>query len=90
MPYQNGRQIRGYLRKRKHKLRLKSKWRRVACIRYALGYIYDKPYKQLYRSGTKKVLRRQTNKRLRQKLGDDLPWATADYRRVFDYWWELD
>jgi hypothetical protein len=43
-----------------------------------------------YRSGARQSFKRQTNKRLK-KLPLDIVFAkSTTYRRVFDYWWELD
>ena len=89
MPYQNGRKVCGYLRKRQYKLSKKNRWRVAATTRYAFGYYMNKPYKQLYRSESRKLFKRQTNKRLRQIRGDNLPSVPSGYRRQFDYWWQL-
>jgi len=58
------------------------------------GAYYDerkKRYVRIDRSpGIKKFFKRVTTKKIRNNSQDYAPQAKGEYKRRFDYWWELD
>ena len=103
--YQNGARIKGYLKTRQHKRKLKDKQYRSAWRDDYLSYRNWPYWKQLYISGVKKYANDYTEEALRSEfrnvkhiilyaidedeLDDVVYYDGADYRKCFDYEWTI-
>ena len=80
-----------YRRKREDERRLKRLYDKTK-HHYGAGVYFDKDknrYIRYYaskRSGNTKYLKRQSNKRVRRSQSS---MRHGQYKRLFDYWWEL-
>jgi len=85
---ENGRQIRGYAKKRQHKNHLKNRYKRLTDSG-SWFYYKDQYYKTLTLSVCRGMCKKQTNRRLRRLRHDVIGSNPSAYRKVFDYWWTL-